>query len=422
MQIVLNIIYFLLALTVLVSIHEAGHLSMAKLFNVYCDEYSIGFGPKIVQIQPKGVKKNGQPRETKFSIRCVPLGGFVSMAGEGMEDMEELSKLPKERFLTGVAKWKRAIIMVAGVVLNAVLGLILLITAYSTIPVVDYTKTSFSVTEKIEFKDIDGNEYKYTSPLLDGSDGVVIDSNTDISKIEIKYNGNIAKIVNEQEVIVKGDDLNHVYTITAGTKDLSTPGGAAAFLLEEGNNYYPKDDSATKTYVFYTVDGRTKEVVRSPYASSKNTETGEIGYSWQLIGISSHGRGRTFGEVMNHSFSTFGEYSIEIYKALGQLFTKDGFNQMGGPIAIVQQQMLFSSQGFGQFLLFWGLISINLAVINLLPFPGLDGWHFLVVIVEGITRKEINPKVKAIMSTIGMILLFGLMIAITFKDIFKLIF
>ena len=125
---------------------------------------------------------------------------------------------------------------------------------------------------------------------------------------------------------------------------------------------------------------------------------------------------------MNHSFSTFGEYSIAIYKALGQIFTKDGFNQMGGPIAIVQQQMLFSSQGFGQFLLFWGLISINLAVINLLPFPGLDGWHFLVVIVEGITRKEINPKVKAIMSTIGMVLLFGLMIAITFKDIFRLFF
>ena len=82
--------------------------------------------------------------------------------------------------------------------------------------------------------------------------------------------------------------------------------------------------------------------------------------------------------------------------------------------------MQISQLGFGYFLYFWGLISCNLAIFNLLPFPGLDGWHFLVLIIEGITKKDINPKVKAIMSTIGMLLLFGLMIAVTLKDVIKL--
>ena len=104
-DVIVNILYFLLSLTVLVSIHELGHLSMAKLFDVYCEEYSIGFGPKIVSIQPKGFSRSGKPRETTFSIRCIPLGGYVAMAGEGMEDEESLKQVPPHRFLQGVAKW-----------------------------------------------------------------------------------------------------------------------------------------------------------------------------------------------------------------------------------------------------------------------------------------------------------------------------
>ena len=83
-----------------------------------------------------------------------------------------------------------------------------------------------------------------------------------------------------------------------------------------------------------------------------------------------------------------------------------------------QQQMM--SMGFSYVIYLWALISINLGIMNLLPFPGLDGWHFLVIIVEAITRRELPKKFKNIMSTIGMILLFGLMILVTCKDIIGL--
>ena len=79
-----------------------------------------------------------------------------------------------------------------------------------------------------------------------------------------------------------------------------------------------------------------------------------------------------------------------------------------------------NSLGISYYFYLWGLISINLAVFNLLPFPGLDGWHFLVIIVESITRKELPKKFKNAMSTIGMLLLFGLMIVVTAKDIIGL--
>jgi len=416
MQVFLNIIYFLLALTVLVSIHEAGHLSMAKLFNVYCDEYSIGFGPKIYQHKPSGTNKKGLPRETKFTIRALPLGGFVSMAGEGMEDVEELAKLPKERFLTGVAKWKRAIIMVAGVFLNAVLAIIILLIAYTIIPTVDFRATNFVVSEnQLSYKEPNADKVSYDAPVFAAG----ITSKTQISKIEIIYNGEVTKAIKEK---TNAEVYNKVYTIEAGTK--SKVGGTYVFLTDEFNAYIPQDINDTKTYVFTLADGTTKTIETSAYISKittdKKTSVEIKTYSWKAIGISTPTRARTAGEVITTAFRSFGDYSIAIYKALGQLFTKEGFNNLGGPIAIVQQQMTFSSNGIGYFLLFWGLISVNLAVINLLPFPGLDGWHFLVVIVEGITKKDINPKVKAIMSTIGMVLLFGLMIAITFKDIIKL--
>ena len=108
---------------------------------------------------------------------------------------------------------------------------------------------------------------------------------------------------------------------------------------------------------------------------------------------------------------------ILIGKALGSLFIGKGFENLGGPIALFQQSALALEYGIGTFIYLWGAISVNLGIFNLLPFPGLDGWHLLVVAIEGITKKEIPNKVKSIVSMIGMILLFVLMGVVFIKDI-----
>ena len=94
----ISIILFLVALTLLIAIHEAGHLTMAKIFNVYCQEYAIGFGPALLKKKRKG-------GETYFSIRAIPFGGYVSMYGEEIQ-LEEGVEVPFERSLEGIKKWK----------------------------------------------------------------------------------------------------------------------------------------------------------------------------------------------------------------------------------------------------------------------------------------------------------------------------
>jgi regulator of sigma E protease len=111
--------------------------------------------------------------------------------------------------------------------------------------------------------------------------------------------------------------------------------------------------------------------------------------------------------------------SVAIFKTFGSLFTSsEARESVGGIVAIgfVSTDVL-KNFGINKFLRLWGMISVNLAIINLFPFPGLDGWQLLVLAVEGITKKEIPAKVKNIVSFIGIILLFGLMFLLVVKDI-----
>ena len=401
MDLALNIIYFLLSLTVLVSIHELGHLSMAKLFGVYCEEYAIGFGPKLFSITPKAwyigpkefVRKKPSNKETTFSIRCIPLGGYVAMAGEGMEDEDKLRSVPPHRFLQGIAKWKRAIIMIAGVTLNFVLGFLLLFGSVVSGPQNDFKSKSL-------------NLYFKTNENVENKEEIVILEETFVfESVEVISN-------------INGKETNITYTIEEGT--LYENKSIKAFF-DGVKPVVTINDSVKFTFTFRNEEGNIETRTFERHAIEIEQEGKQPKISWDYGMYSSYKKFTpNFGETMLLTCNRFYDSCITIYKALGSIFSKDGFNNLGGPIAIVQQQMKVVESGVASFLYFWGLISCNLAIFNLLPFPGLDGWHFLVLIIEGITKKDINPKVKSIMSTIGMILLFGLMIAVTIKDIIKL--
>ena len=129
-----------------------------------------------------------------------------------------------------------------------------------------------------------------------------------------------------------------------------------------------------------------------------------------------------FGEAVKYTFTDFADASSAIVRGLGQLITtKDGWRQIGGIIQIgVVSTQILEQNGFGRFLMLWGLISVNLGIVNLLPFPGLDGWHLLVLFIEGVFRKEIPPKVKNIVSAVGIALLFLLMALVLVKDVIGL--
>ena len=120
---IVNIIYFVLILSVIIIVHELGHLIAAKRFGVYCKEFSIGMGPVVYQ---------KQVGETAWSIRALPIGGFVAMAGEEDDDEADELNIPYERTLNGIKPWKQIVVMAAGAIMNVLLAWVLFIgiTAY----------------------------------------------------------------------------------------------------------------------------------------------------------------------------------------------------------------------------------------------------------------------------------------------------
>lgn len=384
----LSVVLFIVALGLLVSIHELGHLITAKIFKVYCFEFSIGFGPKLFQ-------KRGKGGETDYSIRAIPLGGYVSMFGE-TETIPEGVEVAPERSLLAIAKWKRAIIMSAGVILNFVLGFVLMLCNTLFFPQVAYTN-QVSVSEVIN----DETSEAYQAGLRTGDaivgvtthylkDGLISDEYTPVTYEVTTYEDlwDKALVVSTLPTSEK-DKLNITLT----------------WIAKEDIN---KDNPATTSHTFTL----TSSIV--------NSDSEEVVYSWSKMGIGAYQTRLSFGKAFVRAGQDFWDAATAIAKALGQLFVGKGFDQIGGPVAILTTSATALEVGFGTYLWLWGMISVNLGIFNLLPFPGLDGWHLFVVIVEGITKKEIPSKVKNIVSLVGMIILFAFMGFILIKDVIGL--
>ena len=388
MKIFIDILILLLSLSVLVCLHELGHLLVAKAFNVYCAEYSIGMGPLLFK-----VKKPGQ--ETQFSIRMLPIGGYVAMAGEGSEEIEEFKDVPKERFLTGVARWKRALIMVAGVTVNFILALLLFMGSGFASPILDQNKKNLIVHENT------------TTPYLAETAGL---TNDDVIK-NVKY---VFTIDGKENVVEKEiNDGRDLYSIV-NLFNITDSGYYGSELSK------PKSKADTWKWVLTTEENKevSFDVTTKEVTIHNAVDPDEIVLTWDTnrVGIDFHTRQRTFNEAMNRA----GDEFINSVTSFSVLFQEGGWKNLGGVISVYQVSSMATDVGFYYYLYVWGFISLNLAIVNLLPFPGLDGWHLVVCAFEGIFRRDMPQKAKSIMSTIGMVLLFGLMIFVTILDILRL--
>ncbi|MCR5332872.1 MAG: site-2 protease family protein [Bacilli bacterium] len=446
---ILTIVLFIISLSLLIVIHELGHLSMAKLFNVYCQEFSIGFGPKLL-------KKRKEGKETYFSIRAIPLGGYVSMYGEDIE-LEEGVVIPKERSLDGIAKWKKAIILVAGVTLNAVLALTLFAvsnlcfkTNYST------AQVALSETSPLKEQGINEDDLMYvygpgdgqlvTKNLVDAKyekDGVTYQDRFFVIDDDVTYNDSSyvlcyypnsnkgAAKFNESIFLFQGTHDEYIInTSFAGWPELKN-------YPEYRENYLtPIDNTVFVTHLKF-IQGNS---IKDTELTIKTVEA-KKGYAWEDIGLSLkvEPRWRPFKDRVKDTFSDFGNSSILVFKGLASLFTKSGIKNMSGIVGILNMSSsVLNRFTFDYYIYLWGLISVNLAIFNLLPFPGLDGWALLVTGIEGsvnsIKRRKykkanasmegyeefkLPAKVKNIVSFIGLALLMLLMIAIIVLDILR---
>ena len=401
-------------------IHELGHFTAAKIFKVYVMEYSIGFGPALIH-------KKRKTGETYFSLRVIPFGGYVSMYGEGVE-LPEGQVVDENRSLEKAKAWKRAIILAAGVTMNAVLALNL----FFIYNVACSNKQLYLRNMMIA----EGS--KAAEAGLVTKDVIALQSEVDSNTDEwyVKENTTYYLLDNAATVSYTDSTNETVYAFidtkdVKNFKDIELNRFIVLFRQATGEstlkvNYLDQVPYDAK-FVSVTIDFKTVtkwddkgqkgvEFASHPITINRSSEGGleDFGYSLYL----QVNKPLPFFKAIGQSFIDFGESSTMIFRALGSLFTKDTWNSLGGIIAIgFESTSVLQNLGIGKYIYLWGALSVNLAIINLLPFPGLDGYQLVVLAIESITKKKIPNKVKTIVSIVGLGLLFTFMIVLVVKDI-----
>lgn len=346
----MTLIYFILMLGIIVFIHELGHFFWAKKSGVYCYEFSLGFGPKLFSFK----RKND---ETLYCLRLIPIGGYVAMAGEEVDDD---TSVPKDKKMYNKPWYKKLVIVLAGVTNNFILGFLVLF-----IMALCYGS--------------------YTTKPIIGE--VVKDSACD--KAGLKSGDKILKI--NGKATRTWDDVTLTLTLANNEK--------------------------TQKILLETKDGKKQEVKVKP--KKIKDKDGNVSYSYGM-GLDSkkyHGIKNSFSYATSKFGSTFNSMIVTI-KAL--ITGKIGVSALSGPVGIYTIVGAQSKAGLSGLLYLLAYLSINVGFINLIPFPAFDGYRAVIILIEKITGKKVNPKVDAIVNNIGLILLFGLMIFITVKDVLKL--
>lgn len=351
---IFNIILFVLILGILVFVHELGHFLTAKKSGVHIHEFSIGMGPLIKEIKGKdGIK---------YSIRALPIGGFVQMAGEIYED-DDTNKIPKDKFMCNRPWYQRLIILVAGVFNNFLLALVLL----------------FVIA------------FFWGAPSLDPI---------------------IHDVTEDMPAASSGIEAGDRILAVNGTKTNTWDKAQLLLLLKDKDNTY-------EIKVEHK-NGKTETVKVKP-----KTVKDEEGNKSKIFGISiKNDISKKFRPLISlkYAFQKFGATVDQMYYTIGSLFTgKLSVNNLSGPVGIYTVVGETREAGLANVIFLVAYLSINLGIMNILPIPALDGGHVLFLIIELITKKKVNEKVEAITTTIFFVLLMILMIYITIHDIITLI-
>lgn len=383
----ISTLLFILSLGLLVFIHELGHFVAAKAFGVYVREFSIGFGPKLLSF------KRG---ETTYSIKAFPLGGYVAMYGE--EVSLEGIDIPRSRSLLGISKPKRAVIMSAGVILNFILAFVLFFLS-------NWGFTQQQLT----------NQLTVEVGSLGAQAGLVEGEVIDFSALQA------------QDIPIITSDTTKTYTLRINQPESYTT--TLDDVLEVGyidlaNTWVRFVPSSLDSFIDLSLPIRT-------YSSSSEYTTRQVDIRWTAvtvengldwaplgIGFFVYTTDYTFTEAVDASLRDWTRGVSLIFNTIIGMFAGENLDQVGGIVAIfTTSSSVLENLGLGTYIFLWGLISVNLAIFNLLPFPGLDGWHLLVITLEGILRREIPSQLKNILSLIGFFILMSLMVLLIFRDL-----
>ena len=373
-----GILLAVVILLVMVTIHELGHYIAGKILKFKITEFSIGFGPALFK---KRSKKTGE----LFAVRLVPLGGYCAFDGEDEfeekkteEPFEETTPTVQEQHTDGVedtdeypepvgarfndqAPWKRIIVLLAGVTMNYILSMLLIITMFA-----GFGRTVYRIQ-------VEKPEENQTQTLI-------AESGLQTGDIVLSVDGETPYLITDYVDILNGKKAGDTLTFT---------------VLADGE----------------TIERKVTLLEDASFVNMSDTQT--LLKTLGIYGMYSETHKEGFFQTIGSSFVYSFKIGGTLLRSLGELLTgKMGLEAMGGPVTTIKVTSQVASTSFASFLNIFAFIGVNLAVFNLLPVPALDGCKVIFCIIEWIRKKPINRKVETIINLAGLLFLFGFAILV----------
>lgn len=351
----MSIVIAILVFCVIIIIHELGHFLAAKACGIYVKEFAFGMGPVIL-------RKKG--KETEYVIRALPIGGSCSFEGEDGGYVEgEIDAEDNPRAFNRKPVWKRMIVILAGPLMNLILGYIAVVISLCASPSI-------------------------------GS-----------ATIAQFYDQNISS-----NYLMKGDEIISVDGLHIfSTSDIS-------YKLQNSDR---KNEKGNLVYDFVVIRNGEMITVKDVEFMTSTDEQGKshIVYDFMVYSVE-----KNFGNIVKYSFrESCSTARLILMTFVDMIKGKYGINDLSGPIGVGSViNEVVQKYTFADLMNIIALISINVGVFNLLPIPALDGARFVFLLVELIRRKPVKPEIEGMVHFVGLALLMVLMLVITFNDIIKL--
>ena len=383
----LTVIVFIVILGILVFVHELGHFIVARRNGIKAEEFGFGFPPRAIgwyrnaagkwrQVMgdtsretleaAADVSKQPAPRATIYSLNWLPIGGFVKIKGENGEEQNDSDSFAAK------AIWKRTVILSAGVIMNVILAWLL-----------------FSLG------------YMIGMPQSSNSLG----SNARISQSQVIVAQVLPNSAASAAGLKEGDIIERINSTSITTEQslqdaVAVSAGQEASLLIDRN-------------------GQTETIKVTPPV--KAGERATIGVEIFSSGLVSYPFFSAFWEGAKTDVWLLGQIFVSFYNLFKEIFHGQNVSsQFAGPVGIANITGTAARLGFTYLLQFMALLSLNLAVLNILPFPALDGGRILFLIIEKIKGKPVRRELEALIHNIGFLLLIALVLFVTYKDIVRL--
>ncbi|MFZ2199523.1 MAG: M50 family metallopeptidase [Microgenomates group bacterium] len=353
----------ILVLSILVLLHEFGHFIIAKLFGIHVLEFGIGLPPKALKLF--------KHKETEYTLNWLPIGGFVRLAGEETDPTlwERINPLTHSHMFFAKPAWQRALVILAGVTMNFLIGIAAFSVIYTKMGIPKEIGSQVMVTQVVEGSPAKLAQMEVGQVVVRVGDEEIISADRFVELIKENKGKSVSLYL--AKVDANGERSSSETQVSVIPRE-NPPEGQGALGVGVSSVPIFKYEKLVwyKAPIYGAIEG-TKEA---------------IGWSREFLRIFSH--------------------PVELFK------------NMSGPVAVVKVGQSAAKEGWLTMVRFAGIISLNLAIFNLLPIPALDGGRLLFVILEKVIGRKMVVKFEGYLNSIGMILLIGLMLFATVKDLF----